>query len=71
MGHASPRAALIYQHANRDRERQITEALSQLIEATRGDVLAQEWHEADRDEGAGGASWLVGAEGLEPPTSAL
>jgi integrase len=35
MGHASPRAALIYQHASRDRERQITEDLSREIEAVR------------------------------------
>ena len=62
---------MIYQHANRERERQITEALSHRIEAARSGDLAREWHEADRDEGAGGASWLVGAEGLEPPTSAL
>ena len=55
MGHASPRAALIYQHANRDRERQITEALSQLIDAARGDDLAQEWHEANPDGSAEGA----------------
>jgi integrase len=55
MGHASPRAALIYQHANRERERQITEALSHRIEAARSGDLAQEWHDADPDEGAEGA----------------
>ncbi|MGO9912834.1 MAG: tyrosine-type recombinase/integrase [Acidimicrobiales bacterium] len=31
MGHASPRAALIYQHATRDRDAAIAEALSDLI----------------------------------------
>jgi integrase len=31
MGHASPRAALIYQHATRDRDRAIASALSDLI----------------------------------------
>jgi integrase len=51
MGHASPRAALIYQHANREREREITEALSRRIEAVRNGDLAREWH----DESGGGA----------------
>ena len=31
MGHASPRAALIYQHATQDRDAAIAAALSQLI----------------------------------------
>ena len=30
MGHASPRAALIYQHATAERDRAIAEALSEL-----------------------------------------
>ncbi len=55
MGHASPRAALIYQHANREREREITEALSRRIEAVRSGDLAREWHEADSGDGAEGA----------------
>lgn len=55
MGHASPRAALIYQHASREREREITEALSQRIEAIRGDDLARKWHEADSGEDPEGA----------------
>ena len=55
MGHASPRAALIYQHANREREREITEALSRRIEAVRSGDLAREWHEADLGDGAEGA----------------
>ena len=33
MGHASPRAALIYQHASREREREITQARSRRIGA--------------------------------------
>lgn len=33
MGHASPRAALIYQHATEERDKAIAEALSQLIAA--------------------------------------
>ncbi|HUR17486.1 MAG TPA: hypothetical protein VMZ51_00940 [Acidimicrobiales bacterium] len=32
MGHASPRAALIYQHATRDRDAAIAAALSDLVE---------------------------------------
>lgn len=55
MGHASPRAALIYQHATREREREITEALSRRIEAVRSGDLAREWHEAESDESAEGA----------------
>lgn len=31
MGHASPRAALIYQHATKDRDAAIAAALSKLI----------------------------------------
>ena len=50
MGHASPRAALIYQHASREREREITQALSRRIEAIRGDDLARKWHETDSGE---------------------
>jgi integrase len=34
MDHASPRAALIYQHATDERDRAIAEALSQLIAAS-------------------------------------
>ena len=55
MGHASPRAALIYQHASREREREITAALSRQIEAIRGDDLARKWHDADSGEDPEGA----------------
>jgi hypothetical protein len=34
MGHASPRAALIYQHATADRDRAIAEALGKMISET-------------------------------------
>lgn len=54
MGHASPRAAPIYQHANREREREITEALSRRIEAVRSADVAREWHEAGSGGGAKG-----------------
>ncbi len=35
MGHASPRAALIYQHATRDRDVEIADRLSKLVEVSR------------------------------------
>ncbi len=35
MGHASPRAALIYQHATQDRDQEIAAAVSALVEARR------------------------------------
>ena len=38
MGHNSTRAALIYQHASRDRDRAIAAAVSARIEAARPDV---------------------------------
>lgn len=34
MGHASPRAALIYQHATPERDMAIADALSSMIQAT-------------------------------------
>lgn len=34
MGHASPRAALIYQHATVEREAAIAEGISRLVEQT-------------------------------------
>jgi integrase len=40
MGHASPRAALIYQHATRERDIVIARALDGMIR----DVLDREWH---------------------------
>jgi integrase len=40
MGHASPRAALIYQHATRERDVVIARALDGMIR----DVLDREWH---------------------------
>jgi hypothetical protein len=36
MGHSSVRAALIYQHASRSRDKQIADAISQNIRAARG-----------------------------------
>jgi integrase len=48
MGHNSARAALIYQHASKDRERAIGAAISSRIEAVRG---AGERHDRDTDAG--------------------
>jgi integrase len=35
MGHRSPRAAMIYQHAAQDRDQRIADAISEQIEAAR------------------------------------
>jgi integrase len=35
LGHSSPRAAMIYQHATRDRDKSIAAALGKLLDATR------------------------------------
>lgn len=59
MGHDSDQAALIYQHATRDADRRIADALSMHIEAERrdqgdgglrgiarpGELMAHQWHE--------------------------
>ena len=37
LGHSSPRAAMIYQHATRDRDKLIAAALGKRLDATRGD----------------------------------
>jgi integrase len=49
MGHSSPRAALIYQHATSDRDRVIAEALEMLARD------AREKGEEDGDDGTAGA----------------
>ena len=61
MGHSSARAALIYQHATRDRERAIGAAMSARIEATRPggrDTIGTRRSQRDdgrrRREGGGG-----------------
>ncbi|TDC29834.1 integrase [Micromonospora sp. KC213] len=40
LGHSSTRAAMIYQHATRDRDHAIAAALDALIEEARGKVSA-------------------------------
>jgi hypothetical protein len=35
LGHSSPRAAMIYQHATRDRDKTIADGLGQLARAAR------------------------------------
>ena len=49
MGHSTPRAALIYQHATSDRDRVIAETLEELSRA------ARENKGEDGDDGAAGA----------------
>jgi integrase len=36
LGHSSPRAALIYQHASRDRDREVAKALGVFVQRARG-----------------------------------
>jgi hypothetical protein len=36
MGHASPRAALIYQHATRKRDQEIADGLQRLVDGASG-----------------------------------
>ena len=48
MGHASTRAAMMYQHATDDRDRVIADALGDAIDRARGDP-------GDDDDGAAGA----------------
>jgi hypothetical protein len=40
IGHSSTRAAMIYQHATRDRDHAIATALDGLIEQARGKIIA-------------------------------
>ena len=40
IGHSSTRAAMIYQHATRDRDHAIAAALDALIEEARGKIIA-------------------------------
>ncbi|MFD0268132.1 tyrosine-type recombinase/integrase [Streptomyces sp. NPDC127106] len=50
MGHSTARAALIYQHASADRDRLIADALSGLVEKSRGGTeqdLEPEGHAGD------------------------
>jgi hypothetical protein len=66
MGHASARAALIYQHATRDRDKAIAAALADLIDRDRAPVArldeardgraiarSRQQAKASKDEGAG------------------
>lgn len=59
MGHGSMRAALVYQHATTDRDRNIADALGALIDAGRkddeSDDEAQGQDDEDGDDGSAGA----------------
>ena len=56
MGHASTRAALIYQHADRDRERDIAAGLSAAITAARAPASDSNGHAAGTEADSGTAS---------------
>ena len=51
MGHATPQAALIYQHTTAERDRAIADALGQMIEATLAATPDAD-DQADEDETA-------------------
>jgi integrase len=50
VGHESPRAALIYQHASSEEDRRIAASLSELVDAQR----AGEQSDPDEDDGRAG-----------------
>jgi hypothetical protein len=50
MGHASTRAAMIYQHASDDRDRVIADAIGAAID---------QWHDGQDDDDDGSAGILV------------
>jgi hypothetical protein len=59
MGHGSMRAALIYQHATTDRDRQIAEAMGAVVDDTKvsesgNEQHGNEHHNKDGDAGAAG-----------------
>jgi integrase len=54
MGHGSMRAALIYQHATTDRDRNIADALSALVGRERTEGHAADNEDEDRDDEAAG-----------------
>jgi hypothetical protein len=57
MGHASPRAAMIYQHATSERDRLIADALNVGIIAARSKGTTRD---DDRDDGTAGGLVPVG-----------
>jgi integrase len=50
MGHGSQRAALIYQHATTERDRQIADAIGKLVEQSRAGAVPED--QQDGDDGA-------------------
>jgi integrase len=54
MGHGSMRAALIYQHATTDRDRQIAEAMGAVVDDTKLSASGDEQPNEDGDDGAAG-----------------
>ena len=57
MGHTSTRAALIYQHATRDRDRAIARALGGLVEQVRASGVA---HSSQNRAPCGFSCWHRG-----------
>jgi integrase len=50
LGHASPQAALIYQHATAERDRAIADALGEMIVASLADEGEDDDDQGDGDE---------------------
>jgi integrase len=70
LGHSSPRAAMIYQHATRDRDKAIAEALGQLADQARngssGPSLAQSPARKTRNRSKSAGLPAERAKGIEP-----
>jgi hypothetical protein len=66
IGHASPRAAMIYQHATRDRDQAIAAALDALINegagTGHGRVTGVSGPQEDRARGGHAAVWTIGTD---------
>ncbi len=61
MGHDSPRAALIYQHASSDADRSIADAVNQLLVTRDADQSGKEKQEhGEDDDGAAGVLAIAG-----------
>ena len=70
LGHSSPRAAMIYQHATRDRDKAIADALGQLADKARtkpsGPELAQPSAHTTRKRSKSAGLPAERATGIEP-----
>jgi hypothetical protein len=70
LGHSSPRAAMIYQHATRDRDKAIADALGQFADRARtkpsGPELAQPSTHTTRKRSKSAGLPAERATGIEP-----